>query len=129
MNSKTVTITVKSNRNWAGAEYLTYSTSEHGDIVELDFPSESVKEFKVFCLADGILNYASCSSLEEAKAQAEKATEHFLSSLEDNCDYRFEYITEKDKIEGIFKALARAIKMAVRRDIYHYELPSSKGTL
>ena len=33
------------------------------------------------------------------------------------------------KIEGIFKALARALKMAVRRDIYHYELPSSKGVL
>ena len=27
------------------------------------------------------------------------------------------------------KALARALKMAVRRDIYHYELPSTKGSL
>ena len=26
-------------------------------------------------------------------------------------------------------ALARALKMAVRRDIYHYELPSTKGML
>ena len=31
--------------------------------------------------------------------------------------------------EGIFKALARSLKMAVRRDIYHYELPSTKGLL
>ncbi|MDR0691437.1 MAG: bifunctional histidinol-phosphatase/imidazoleglycerol-phosphate dehydratase, partial [Prevotellaceae bacterium] len=36
---------------------------------------------------------------------------------------------EHHKIEGIFKALARSIKMAVRRDIYRYELPSTKGTL
>ena len=34
-----------------------------------------------------------------------------------------------NKIEGIVKALARALKMAVRRDIYHYELPSTKGVL
>ena len=33
------------------------------------------------------------------------------------------------KIEGIFKALARSLKMAVKRDIYHFELPSSKGML
>ena len=36
---------------------------------------------------------------------------------------------EHHKIEGIFKALARAMKMAVKRDIYHFELPSSKGML
>ena len=29
----------------------------------------------------------------------------------------------------IFKALARAIKMAIKRDIYHFEVPSSKGSL
>jgi imidazoleglycerol-phosphate dehydratase/histidinol-phosphatase len=36
---------------------------------------------------------------------------------------------EHHKIEGIFKALARSIKMAIRRDIYRYELPSTKGVL
>ena len=36
---------------------------------------------------------------------------------------------EHHKIEGIFKALAKSIKMAVKRDIYHYELPSTKGML
>ena len=36
---------------------------------------------------------------------------------------------EHHKIEGIFKALARSLKMAVKRDIYHFELPSSKGML
>lgn len=32
-------------------------------------------------------------------------------------------------IEGVFKAFARALRMAVRRDIFSYELPSSKGVL
>ena len=33
------------------------------------------------------------------------------------------------KAEAIFKALARALRAAVRRDIDHYQLPSTKGTL
>ncbi|MDE6117314.1 MAG: bifunctional histidinol-phosphatase/imidazoleglycerol-phosphate dehydratase HisB [Duncaniella sp.] len=32
-------------------------------------------------------------------------------------------------IEGIFKAFARAVRMAVRRDLFSYDLPSSKGIL
>ncbi|MDD6506334.1 MAG: bifunctional histidinol-phosphatase/imidazoleglycerol-phosphate dehydratase, partial [Prevotellaceae bacterium] len=36
---------------------------------------------------------------------------------------------EHHKIEGIFKAFAKAVKMAVRRDIFHFELPSTKGML
>lgn len=32
-------------------------------------------------------------------------------------------------IEGIFKAFARALRMAVRRDVFSYSLPSSKGVL
>lgn len=32
-------------------------------------------------------------------------------------------------IEGVFKAFARALRMAVRRDPFSYELPSSKGML
>ena len=32
-------------------------------------------------------------------------------------------------IEGVFKAFARALKMAIRRDVFSYELPSSKGVL
>ena len=31
--------------------------------------------------------------------------------------------------EGIFKAFARSLKQAVRRDVFSYELPSSKGLL
>lgn len=32
-------------------------------------------------------------------------------------------------IEGVFKAFARALKMAVRRNVFSYEIPSSKGVL
>ena len=46
-----------------------------------------------------------------------------------NLFVRAEGQNEHHKIEGIFKALARSLKMAVKRDIYHYELPSTKGTL
>jgi imidazoleglycerol-phosphate dehydratase/histidinol-phosphatase len=58
---------------------------------------------------------------------------HFFKSLSDaakmNLNIKAEGQNEHHKIEGIFKALARALKMAVRRDIYHYELPSTKGSL
>ena len=58
---------------------------------------------------------------------------HFFKSLSDaarmNLNIKAEGDNEHHKIEGIFKALARAIKMAIRRDIYNYELPSTKGTL
>lgn len=36
---------------------------------------------------------------------------------------------EHHKIEGIFKAFARAMRAAIRRDVFSYELPSSKGVL
>lgn len=58
---------------------------------------------------------------------------HFFKSLSDaakmNLNIKAEGDNEHHKIEGIFKALARAIKMAVKRDIYKYELPSTKGVL
>lgn len=58
---------------------------------------------------------------------------HFFKSFSDvahmNLNIKAEGDNEHHKIEGIFKALARSLKMAVKRDIYHYELPSTKGTL
>ena len=58
---------------------------------------------------------------------------HFFKSLSDaakmNLNIKAEGQNEHHKIEGIFKALSRSLKMAVRRDIYHYELPSTKGLL
>ncbi|TGX83339.1 imidazoleglycerol-phosphate dehydratase HisB [Palleniella muris] len=58
---------------------------------------------------------------------------HFFKSLSDaakmNLNIKAEGQNEHHKIEGIFKAFARALKMAVKRDIYKYELPSTKGML
>ena len=58
---------------------------------------------------------------------------HFFKSLSDkalmNLNIKAEGDNEHHKIEGIFKALAKSIKMALKRDIYKYQLPSSKGTL
>lgn len=58
---------------------------------------------------------------------------HFFKSLSDaakmNLNIKAEGQNEHHKIEGIFKALARALKMAIKRDIYRYEIPSSKGCL
>ena len=58
---------------------------------------------------------------------------HFFKSLSDSARMNL-YISaqgdnEHHKIEGIFKALARAIKMAIKRDVFTYQLPSTKGVL
>ena len=59
--------------------------------------------------------------------------QHFFKSLSDaarmNLNIKAEGANEHHKIESIFKALARALKMAVRRDIWNYTLPTTKGTL
>jgi len=58
---------------------------------------------------------------------------HFFKSVTDtakmNLNVQAEGENEHHKIEGIFKAFARAIKMAKQRDIFNYELPSTKGML
>ena len=58
---------------------------------------------------------------------------HFFKSVSDaakmNLNIKAEGDNEHHKIEGIFKAFARSVRMAVKRDIYHYQLPSTKGAL
>ena len=58
---------------------------------------------------------------------------HFFKSLSDsaamNLNVKAEGQNEHHKIEGIFKAFARSLRMAVRRDVDHFQLPSSKGVL
>jgi len=58
---------------------------------------------------------------------------HFFKSFSDtalaNLNIKAEGQNEHHKIEGIFKAFARAIKMAVKKDVFNFELPSTKGTL
>jgi imidazoleglycerol-phosphate dehydratase/histidinol-phosphatase len=58
---------------------------------------------------------------------------HFFKSFSDaakcNLNIKAEGINEHHKIESIFKAFAKAIKMAVKRDINNNALPSTKGIL
>jgi imidazoleglycerol-phosphate dehydratase / histidinol-phosphatase len=58
---------------------------------------------------------------------------HFFKSFADaakcNLHIEAEGQNEHHKIEGIFKAFAKAIKMAIRKDVFNYELPSTKGVL
>ena len=58
---------------------------------------------------------------------------HFFKSFTDgakcNLNIKAEGTNEHHKIEAIFKAFAKAIKMAVKRDIEKMILPSTKGML
>lgn len=58
---------------------------------------------------------------------------HFFKSLSDamKCNLYVQARGENNHhiIEGVFKAFARSLKQAVRRDAFSYELPSSKGIL
>ncbi|MCW5516723.1 bifunctional histidinol-phosphatase/imidazoleglycerol-phosphate dehydratase HisB [Muriicola sp. Z0-33] len=58
---------------------------------------------------------------------------HFFKSFTDgakaNLNVKVEGANEHHKIEAVFKAFAKAIKMAVRRDVEKMILPSTKGML
>lgn len=58
---------------------------------------------------------------------------HFFKSFSDaakcNLNIKAEGENEHHKIEAIFKAFAKAIKMAVKRDVNNMVLPSTKGML
>lgn len=58
---------------------------------------------------------------------------HFFKSFSDaslsNLNIKAEGANEHHKIEGIFKALAKAIKAAIRKDPFSNQLPSTKGVL
>ncbi|MGB3006332.1 MAG: bifunctional histidinol-phosphatase/imidazoleglycerol-phosphate dehydratase HisB [Chitinophagaceae bacterium] len=58
---------------------------------------------------------------------------HFFKSFSDaakcNLNIKAEGDNEHHKIESIFKALAKSIKMAVKRDADNMQLPSTKGML
>jgi len=58
---------------------------------------------------------------------------HFFKSFSDaakcNLNIKAEGGNEHHKIESIFKAFAKCVKMAVKRDVNNNELPSTKGIL
>ena len=58
---------------------------------------------------------------------------HFFKSFSDkaqcNLNIKAEGTIEHHKIEAIFKAFAKAVKMAVRRDVGNASVPSTKGVI
>ena len=93
------------------------------------------------CMAQVVLDFGGRSWLVwNAEFHREKVGDmptemflHFFKSLSDaaamNLNIQAQGENEHHKIEAIFKAFARALKAAVRRDIWNYSLPSSKGVL
>jgi len=93
------------------------------------------------CLAQVAIDFGGRSWLVwEADFKREKIGEmptemfhHFFKSFSDagqcNINIKAEGTNEHHKIESIFKAFAKAIKMAIKRDINNNSLPSTKGVL
>ncbi len=93
------------------------------------------------CLAQVAIDFGGRAWIEwDAEFKREKIGEmptemffHFFKSLSDaakmNLNVKAEGINEHHKIEGIFKAFARAIKMAIRYNLDNLVLPSTKGSL
>ncbi len=93
------------------------------------------------CLAQVALDFGGRNWIEwDAEFKREKVGDmptemfyHFFKSFSDaalcNLNIKAEGTNEHHKIEAIFKALARAIRMAKRRDLDNMVLPSTKGTL
>ncbi len=93
------------------------------------------------CLAQVAIDFSGRSWLVwDAEFKREKIGEmptemfmHFFKSFSDsarcNLNIKAEGSNEHHKIEAIFKALGKAIKMAVRKDRFNLELPSTKEVL
>ncbi|RVU03171.1 bifunctional histidinol-phosphatase/imidazoleglycerol-phosphate dehydratase HisB [Mucilaginibacter limnophilus] len=93
------------------------------------------------CLAQAAIDFGGRNWIVwEAEFNREKVGDvptemfyHFFKSFSDaakcNLNIKAEGINEHHKIEAIFKAFAKAIKMAVKRDVDKMVLPSTKGVL
>ena len=93
------------------------------------------------CLAQVAIDFGGRSWLVwDAEFKREKIGEmptemfyHFFKSFSDaakcNLNIKAEGQNEHHKIEAIFKAFAKTIKMAVKRDVNNMVLPSTKGVL
>ncbi len=93
------------------------------------------------CLAQVVIDFGGRNWIEwNAEFKREKIGEmptemffHFFKSFSDsakcNLNIKAEGTNEHHKIEAIFKAFAKAIKMAVKRDAGNNELPTTKGIL
>ncbi|MBN2480840.1 MAG: bifunctional histidinol-phosphatase/imidazoleglycerol-phosphate dehydratase HisB [Bacteroidales bacterium] len=93
------------------------------------------------CMAQVLIDFGGRSWLIwNAEFKREKIGEmptemfmHFFKSFADGAKCNLQITAggnnEHHKIEAIFKATARAIKMAIKRDPFEYRLPTTKGML
>ncbi|MGZ3864099.1 MAG: bifunctional histidinol-phosphatase/imidazoleglycerol-phosphate dehydratase HisB [Bacteroidia bacterium] len=93
------------------------------------------------CLAQVALDFGGRNWIEwKAEFKREKIGEmptemffHFFKSFSDaakcNLNIKAEGENEHHKIEAIFKAFAKAVKSAVRRDVNNLSIPTTKGLL
>ncbi|HXB39799.1 MAG TPA: bifunctional histidinol-phosphatase/imidazoleglycerol-phosphate dehydratase HisB [Bacteroidia bacterium] len=93
------------------------------------------------CLAQVALDFGGRNWIEwEAEFKREKIGEmptemffHFFKSFSDaakcNLNIKAEGENEHHKIEAIFKAFAKSIKMAIKRDVNNVNIPTTKGIL
>jgi imidazoleglycerol-phosphate dehydratase/histidinol-phosphatase len=93
------------------------------------------------CLAQAAIDFGGRSWLVwDAEFKREKIGEmptemfyHFFKSFSDaakcNLNIKAEGTNEHHKIESIFKAFAKSIKMAIKRDAQNNSLPTTKGIL
>ena len=93
------------------------------------------------CLAQVAIDFSGRSWLVwDAEFKREKIGDvptemfyHFFKSFSDaakcNLNIKVEGENEHHKIESIFKAFAKSIKMAVKQDPYNHQIPSTKGVL
>ncbi|HTD99789.1 MAG TPA: bifunctional histidinol-phosphatase/imidazoleglycerol-phosphate dehydratase HisB [Mucilaginibacter sp.] len=93
------------------------------------------------CLAQAAIDFGGRNWIVwDAEFKREKIGEmptemfyHFFKSFSDaakcNLNIKADGQNEHHKIEAIFKAFAKAIKMAVKRDVNNMVLPSTKGVL
>ena len=64
-----------------------------------------------------------------AEENVMKVFKSFTDGAKCNLNIKAEGRNEHHKIESIFKACAKSIKMAVKRDVEKMALPSTKGML
>ncbi len=93
------------------------------------------------CLSQAVIDFGGRNWIVwDAEFKREKIGEmptemfyHFFKSFSDaaqcNLNIKAEGQNEHHKIESIFKAFAKAIKMAIKRDVNNMVLPSTKGVL
>lgn len=83
---KPITVTVEVKQNWAIEPYAMFSTKEHGNIVELDWPSAGRPTPRVYPLKQNEIDgdatrYIAFSSVPQGIIGAETATKTYLMGL------------------------------------------------